>query len=415
VSGLIAILLQFARKHRNELGLLVAIVVVVVFTGTVDSSYRTKTLYNAKEILREASLLGIFALGAAIVIISGGIDLSSGAMIAFSGTICASIILLLAPTDENGVPITENLGAGILLTGFAGTLLVAILVGSFHAWLITSVQLPPFVATLASLVGLRSLARVLVQDVTKAATTEGSTTKIYITDKQLLQLGEWWVPLTVFLVLALLLWGLLSWSVTGRHLYAMGGNEEAARLSGIRIVRLKWLAYCIGSVTAAIAGILYLGYLGTADPTGLAMGYELNAIAAAVVGGCSLTGGIGTILGTALGALFLRVVIDSVGKTVKADANDFEGMVVGLLVVLAVAFNELRTAGGFRKKFFTGGLGLVNVFVLALLSGTVVALMQNRNTVPLKAKLVSGGLTATVVFVVLLLKKLLESRRSPSG
>lgn len=410
MSGLIAWLLELARKHRNELGLLVAIGVVVAFTATVDSSYRTKTEYNAKEILRETSLLGIFALGAAIVIISGGIDLSSGAMIAFSGTICASIILLLVPTNENGVPDTENISAGVIAAAFAGTILVALIVGSFHAWLITAVHLPPFVATLASLVGLRSLARVLVQDVTQAATTEGSSTKMYINDKQFLQLGEWWIPLTVFFVLALVLWILMGRTVVGRHLYAMGGNEEAARLSGIRTDRLKWLAYCIGSVTSAIAGILYLGFLGTADPTSAAMGYELNAIAAAVVGGCSLMGGIGTVPGVMLGALFLRVVIDSVAKTVKIAANDFEGLVVGLLVVLAVAFNELRSAGGLRKKFFTGGLGIVNIFVLAILAGTIVALMKNRLTTSPQTKLVWGFTTAGVVLVLLSVKKFLESR-----
>ena len=185
-------------------------------------------------------------------------------------------------------------------------------------------------------------------------------------------------------------------------------------MSGIRTDRLKWLAYCIGSVTSAIAGILYLGFLGTADPTSTAMGYELNAIAAAVVGGCSLMGGIGTIAGTALGALFLRVVIDSVAKTVKVAANDFEGMVVGILVVLAVAFNELRTAGGLRKKFFAGGLGSVSIVVLSLLAGTITALMQDRNNTTLQKKLIWGASTMGAVLVLLSVKKFLESRPARS-
>ncbi len=103
---------------------------------------------------------------------------------------------------------------------------------------------------------------------------------------------------------------MLSRTVVGRHVYALGGNEEAARLSGIRTERVKWLAYCIGAITASIAGILYIGDQTAAVPLNLGQGYELNAIAAAVVGGCSLPGGVGTIWGTVLGVLFLQVVID---------------------------------------------------------------------------------------------------------
>src|SRR5271157_5632145 len=104
---------RLAGRHSNELGLLAAIVAVVVVTTTFNDAYREKPLQNAQEILRQTSLLGVFALGAAIVIISGGIDLSSGSVIAFSGAICASIMLALAPIDEAGNPMTQNLGAGI--------------------------------------------------------------------------------------------------------------------------------------------------------------------------------------------------------------------------------------------------------------------------------------------------------------
>src|SRR5204863_6688681 len=135
---------------------------------------------------------------------------------------------------------------------------------------------------------------------------------------------------------------LLSRTVTGRHLYALGGNEEAARLSGIRTDRLKWFAYCFGSVTASIAGILYICDQSVADPQTLGRGYELNAIAAAVVGGCSLQGGIGTIPGTVLGCLFLRTVIDGIAKIIKTGADVYEGLIVGIVVVIAVAFIQLR-------------------------------------------------------------------------
>lgn len=397
-----ASLTAFLRQHRNELGLLAAILAVIAITATIDDSYREKPGYNAKEILRQTSMLGIFALGAAIVIISGGIDLSSGAVIAMSSTVCGSILFALSETDANGIPMTETGGIGILTVAILGTLFVGFLIGSFHAWLVTAVNLPPFVATLASLVGLRSLARVLIPEVTREVSGI-ETTKLYVYHEQLAFLGEtWWVALAVFATLALALWVLMSRTVIGRHIYAMGGNEAAAQLSGIRTDRLKWLAYCIGAVTASIAGILYTGYVGTSDPTTLGMGYELNAIAAVVVGGCSLTGGIGTILGTALGALFLRAVIDAVAKTIKSGADDYEGMIVGVLVVLAVALNALRTDSGLARQFFNGKLGSVSIGILTLLSGTITFVMVETN------KISTAWIVVASVLALLSLRKYLE-------
>jgi ribose/xylose/arabinose/galactoside ABC-type transport system permease subunit len=376
-SGLLR---RAARRHSNELGLLVAIVAVVAVTTIFSDAYRDKPLQNAQEILRQTSLLGVFALGAAIVIISGGIDLSSGSVIAFSGAICASIMLALAPLDESGAPDTRDLGLAILAAAIAGTLVVGFLVGTLHAWLITVVGLPPFVATLASLVGLRSLARVLVQEVTTVLVPTGRTTQIYIYDEALARLGAtWWIPLGIFLALGLASWLLMSRTVVGRHLYAMGGNEAAARLSGIRTDHLKWLAYCLGAMTSSVAGILYMAEVRTAYPAVQGLGYELNAIAAAVVGGCSLQGGVGLIPGTMLGVVFLRVVIDAVAKLVKVGADEYQGIIVGVLVVLAVAFNELRRGGrGTAKQFFPGMLGIVAIGILAVLAAALATMMVGR-------------------------------------
>ena len=387
---------HFLRSFGNEIGLLVAVLVVIGITTYFSDSYRMKPSQNAKEILRQTALLGIFALGAGTVIISGGIDLSSGSVIAFSATICTSIILLLSPLVDNS-PDTYDLSLWILLAAFAGTLLAAFLVGSFHAWLITSIGLPPFVATLASLVGLRSLARLLIEDVTRFVyDKQTGSSQIYIGDDFYHQLGSvWWIPVVTFLLLSFFLWLLLSKSVYGRHLYAMGGNEEAARLSGIRTERLKWMAYCIGSVTAAIAGILYSSEISMAEPANNGMGYELSAIAAAVVGGCGLSGGIGSIGGIMLGAVFLRVVIDAVAKIFKQKPDILEGLVVGGLVVLAVAFNELRGTGGLRKQFFPGALGILNVLILTVLAGAITAVTSTTDKL-------RNGIIAAVVTLLLL-------------
>jgi ribose/xylose/arabinose/galactoside ABC-type transport system permease subunit len=370
---------RWAGRHSNELGLLAAILAVVAMTMAFSDAYRDKPLQNLQEILRQTSLLGIFALGAAIVIISGGIDLSSGSVIALCGSVCAAIILALAPVDEAGNPMTNNLSTGIFVAAVAGTLAVGFLIGTLHAWLITVVGLPPFVATLASLVGLRSFARVFVQEVTATLTATGKTTQIYINDAAFSRLGTtWWIPLCIFLGLSAAAWLLMSRTVVGRHLYAMGGNEAAARLSGIRTDHLKWLAYSLGAMTASVAGILYMAEVGTANPQVQGRGYELNAIAAAVVGGCSLQGGVGLIPGVMLGVLFLRMVIDSVAKIVKVGADDYEGIIVGFLVVLAVAFNELRQSHGRGKLFFDGALGAAAIGILSLLAAALATIMLGR-------------------------------------
>ena len=394
---------RFLRNYRNEIGLLIAVLAVVAFTTWSSASYREKPWDNAQEILRQTSLLGIFALGAGTVIIAGGIDLSSGAVIAFSATICTSIILLLSPLVDNA-PDTLHVHAAILLAALAGTLLAAFLVGSFHAWLITSIGLPPFVATLASLVGLRSLARLLIELVTRTAYHKPTgNSQIYIGDDFYHRLGtEWWIPLLVFAVLSFALWVLMSKTVIGRHIYAMGGNEEAARLSGIRTDRLKWLAYSIGTMTAAVAGILHSSYISMAEPVNDGLGYELSAIAAAVVGGCSLSGGVGSISGIMLGALFLRVVIDAVAKVFHQKPDILEGLVVGMLVVLAVAFNELRGTGGLRKQFFSGPLGILNVIILTILAGTITAVTSNDN------QFRNGVLAATATLLLLGLRAGIE-------
>lgn len=398
------------RPFRNDLGLLGAIFLVAVITAVFSDSYQHQPGLVLQTLLRETAMVGIFALGAAVVIIAGGIDLSAGSVIAFSGTLFFGFIVLLAPDVDPSLPVerrtpdTDELALWIPLVALGLTMFAGFLVGSLHAWLITVIRLPPFVATLASLVGLRSLARLLIQDMSAVRYHQRMST-IGVSDELLTSVARerWWVPLIVWIVLCVLLWVLLSKTVWGRHLYALGGNEEAARLSGIRTDRLKWLAYCIGSMTASLAGILYACYVGTASPSTDGLGYELNAIAAAVVGGCSLTGGVGTVSGVILGTLFLRLVIDSVAKLFKSQPDLLEGLVVGMLVVLAVAFNELR-GEGLKKRFFPGALGWVNVFVLSGLAGIVTAVTSQED------KLKLGTIVGISTLFVLAAKAITEMR-----
>lgn len=399
---------DWARRYRNELGLAIAVVAVVALTLLFNRDYLREPSRNLRDILHQTALLGIFALGAGIVIIAGGIDLSSGSVIVISGSICGMVMMVLAPRGTDGLPNARDVGLPIVTAAIAAALLVGLMVGTVHTWLIVVVRLPPFVATLASLVGLRSLAKILNQAVT--ARMGNQVTSIRADDLTFLALKEWWVALLVFLTLGTVCWFLMNRTVIGRHLYALGGNEEAARLSGIRTDMLKWLAYCIGGVTSAIAGVLYTAKIGSANPSTLAVGYELNAIAACVVGGCSLQGGVGLIPGVMLGVLFLRIVIDSVAKIVRAGSDDYQGLIVGFLVVLAVAVNEFRRqAAGTGKKFFPGALGIATIPILALFVGTVIFVITQEQSGMLPA--VGGGL---MVAVLLAGMRVAESARGGS-
>jgi ribose/xylose/arabinose/galactoside ABC-type transport system permease subunit len=391
---------SFFARFRNELGLVIAIFAVLSITSMINQDYFREPWRNFRDIAQETSLVGIFALGAAIVIIAGGIDLSSGTMILFSASVCVLVTYIFAPIS-GGRPNPAQASDFVVWCGVGAALVTGLLVGTFHAWLITIVKLPPFVATLATLVGLRSLTKIMNGGITDSLGIKVQS--INASASLFGNLRVWWIPVVVFLALGTGLWLLMNRTVIGRHLYALGGNEEAARLSGINTDNLKWLAYTIGSVTASIAGVLYAAKISTCTPSSMGVGYELNAIAAAVVGGCSLQGGTGLIPGVMLGVLFLQVVIDAVAKVFKTNPDDWKGQIVGLLVVLAVAFNEIRRGGtGGRKRMFPGAIGWVTVPMLALVLTLEVFAADAQHR--LGAALAVGG----VALAALLARKLFE-------
>jgi ribose/xylose/arabinose/galactoside ABC-type transport system permease subunit len=320
---------------------------LIVYFGVLigDKQHNFGSAESLRLLTTETTMLGIFAIGITVVIISGGIDLSVGSVIAFSSIVFTIVLRQLAPT---GVMSRDGVGAGVLAVATAITLAAALLVGILHAVLITRLDLPPFIATLGTLIGLRSLGRVIAQ-----ALYRSDKIAVSAPDFRALFNATWspskgwplqvrWVPIAVFLVVAVSAIVLMRKTVLGRHLYALGGNEEAARLSGIRTDRLKYVAYCIGALCSGLAGILYAAREGQGNSTNMGMGYELNAIAAAVVGGASLRGGVGTMSGTILGALFLTLVVNGIPHIIKIDSTLYEGIIVGVVVILAVAVNQIR-------------------------------------------------------------------------
>ena len=388
-----------------EFKLIVAWLLVVLATMALDTNYAywNNPADSAQLILRRTVLLGFFAIGSAIIIISGGIDLSSGSVIAMSATVFGSLMMILDPVGFKAGHVSTT--AVILSIG--GTLLVGVMVGTLHAWLITSVGLPPFVATLATLVGLRSFSRGLTSSITMGKS------QIDFPDTGLRDILKNVTYMSiVFVVFALLMWFLMSRTVTGRHLQAMGGNEQAAKLSGIRTDRLKWLAYVIGAVSASIVGIISFADDGSAKPDIMARGYELNAIAASVIGGCSLQGGVGTIPGTILGCLFLRTIIDAVQKIVGSGADVYEGMIVGIVVVVAVTFSQRGGGKLAGKKYFSNGIGWSVIPTLGLLAGLSYLLFFGKREwyAPYQAYMIGG-----IVVAVLAARAFLESNSKASG
>ncbi len=358
--------------RANEVMLLVAIILVIVVANFLDTNhgYFENPGENAEQIARNVALLGIYALGATVVIIAGGIDLSVGSMIAFSATVCGSLLLIGGDCIESlrdaGSGMTGLAEAILVPVAILGAVLSGLVVGTLHAWLISAIRLPPFIATLATLVGLRSLARVVCDGVT--GPRKLVRTQINVSHPVFQYLNDnIWVQCVLFVFLALLTWFILSRTVLGRHIYALGGNEQAARLSGIRVENVKWFTYCYAATMASIAGVLFIGNELVAAPVNQGRGYELNAIAAAVVGGCSLQGGLGSIPGTVLGCVFLRVVMDAVQKIIKSGADMYEGLIVGAVVVVAVTFSQLQQLWSSGQELLPGKLGIASIVAISTL------------------------------------------------
>jgi ribose/xylose/arabinose/galactoside ABC-type transport system permease subunit len=220
--------------------------------------------------------------------------------------------------------------AGLIGLAIGLTLLLGLVIGLFHAFMINQLRLPPFIATLATMAGLRSMATVLSQN--RTINVSFDWYRVWGSDSR--------YALVIFGCVAVSLSVLMGCTVLGRHLFALGGNETAARLSGLRTRRLKAVAYGLSGTLSALGGILFTGLSGQADSR-LGVTYELTAITAAVVGGCSLAGGVGSIRGTVLGLLLTQIVIKGTGTVVRGiDSTQIEGLVLGTVVVLAVAFNQ---------------------------------------------------------------------------
>lgn len=308
-----------ALFRRQEFGVALILLALMVFLTVYTDTFLTTT--NIFNILRAFSWIAISAFGQAMVIITAGIDLSVGSVMAISGL--ASAMLMVA-----GVPVPLAVGGG-LLTGFG--------VGLLNGLMITKGRLPPFIATLGSLLMFRGLCYGL----TGGWPVRDLPDSFRLLGQYDIPVGGVGVPLplVITLILAILTSLFLSRTAWGYRIYAVGGNETATRLSGISTDRVKIMVYCLCGLLTAIGGILMTSRLGVAAPTA-AQGYELDVIAATVVGGVSLMGGEGTILGVLLGALFMGVLRN--GLVLVGVSAYWLQAVQGLVIVSAIMLDQLR-------------------------------------------------------------------------
>lgn len=313
-----------AWLRAPEWGLAIGIVAVLLVVYALDRDHSFFQAYGLRTLLHRVALFGVLAVGAALVIIAGGIDLSTGAVVALSSVVSAKLLTAWLHSGT-GPPTLATTALAIGLT-----LLMGLVIGLSHALLISGLKLPPFIATLATMAGLRSLATLICQNKT-----------INVSHDAYRMLGkEPWITLAIFAAVAAMASIMMGCTVLGRHLFALGGNETAARLSGLKTNRLKAVAYGLSGLLSALGGILFTGLSGQADSR-LGVTYELTAITAAVVGGCSLAGGVGSIRGAVLGLFLTQIVIKATGALVRwLDSTQIEGLVLGLVVVMAVAFNQ---------------------------------------------------------------------------
>ena len=297
---------------------LCAIIAACIFLSFATDAFATsKNLYN---ITRNVTFVAIVALGMTIVIITGGIDLSVGSVLC----LCS---MVLATTMHSGQPI---------YVGIAASVGAALVVGAFNGFLIAYLGFPSFVVTLGMLSIARSLAMVL---------SNNTVVFEFGPDHQkLLALGGGATfgianPVLYMIVLALIVGFMLRWTRYGRWIFAIGGNEKAATLTGVPVRAIKMSVYMISSLSAGIAGIVMTGWLG-AVTTNLGTGMELQVIAAAVIGGANLAGGVGTAVGALVGAALIEIIRNSLGLL---GINAFwQGTFIGGFILVAVAFDRLR-------------------------------------------------------------------------
>lgn len=340
------------RGWPNEVNVFFALVLIVaafeilgrLFLGDsflFNTRQDVSTLFNEQRlqvIILQVSIVGIIAIGVTQVIISGGIDLSSGSVVGATAMIAMSFAqTAIVNGNPNPKAIFPELGwldLPVIVPIMVG-LGCGLIAGLINGSLIAYTRIPPFIATLGMMVAARGLSRWW---------SKGNP--ISFPTDSFAAIGKGMMPVIIFITLAILFQLILSYTRYGKHCYAIGSNEEAARITGIKVERHKVLVYVIAGMLASVAALVLSSKNLTAQ-AGMGIMYELDAIAMAVIGGVSLSGGRGSIVGTVLGALIFGVIIS--GFTfMKLDAY-YQEMVKGVIIVGAVVLDQWRQRHGLTR------------------------------------------------------------------
>jgi ribose transport system permease protein len=295
--------------------------VLVIFASMPEIQDRFLRIANLKSVAAQSVIVALGALGMTLIIISGGIDLSAASNIALASVTTAYAI-------NAGVPLAWAIVIGILTGG---------LVGLVNGLLITTLRLVPFIVTLGMLGIARGVAKWIAKNQKIDAPLSWINDLMSTTPRPpwlLLAPGVW-----VFLLLAVLMAVVLRYTVFGRHVFAIGSNEATARLCGIRINRTKIFIYSLAGVFCGLSGVMQFSRLTVGDPT-VAVGLELDIIAAVVIGGGSLSGGSGSILGSMIGVFIMAFLRN--GSNMMGWPNYIQEIIIGAIIVIAVALDQIR-------------------------------------------------------------------------
>ena len=301
------------RDILRRFGILFAFILLMVVLAFLSDSFLT--VNNLLNIARQVSINAIIAAGMTFVILTFGIDLSVGSVLAFSGAIIAGLL-------SRGHPLVVGIGAGLLVGG---------LIGLVNGLIITKGGVQPFIATL----GMLTIARGATLVYTDGRPITGlPDVFVWLGAGEIARIP---VPVVIMAVVFAASYIVLTQTVLGRYIYAIGGNEEAARLSGVNVTFYKTAAYTIAGVLSALSGVILTARLNSAQPTA-GMGYELDAIAAVVLGGTTLAGGEGGIGGTLLGAFIIGVLNN--GLNLLNVSSFYQQVVKGVVILLAVLLDR---------------------------------------------------------------------------
>lgn len=311
----------------------VALIAIMVLFAVLSPAFLTWS--NIITVLVQSSINGLLAIGMTFVIVSGGIDLSVGSIAGLCGMIIGALIDVGVRLPAFGVVIYPHAWAAVAIGLAAGAL-----IGWVNGFVITRLKVAPFIATLGMLYVARGIALL---------SNNGSTFPFLDGARNLGNRGFPWlgnglllhipVPIWLLVIASLAATGIAERTKFGRHVYAVGGNERAAGLSGVRVLAVRARVYVISGMLAALAGAVIAAQLDSAGAAA-GTGYELNAIAAAVLGGTSLMGGKGTIGGSVIGALVIAVLVDGL---ILLGVSDFWQMIItGFVIVLAVAIDQVQ-------------------------------------------------------------------------